>query len=57
MKFIQYSSGSSGNFYEVMANNGERLLIECGIAWPKMLKFLDYNLKGVRGCLISHEHL
>lgn len=57
MNFIQHSSGSKGNFYEVIANNGSRLIIDPGITWIKLQKALKYNLKSISGCLISHEHL
>ena len=56
MKFIQHYSSSSGNLFEVVSNNGERLLIEAGIAWPKMQKALEYNLLDISGCLLSHLH-
>lgn len=56
MKFIQHYSSSKGNFYELRSNNGKRLLIECGVTWREMLEALNYDLKGIVGCLISHEH-
>jgi len=57
MKFIQHYSGSSGNLYEVVSNNGKRLLIEAGVVWAKVQKALRYDLKSISGCLLSHEHL
>ena len=56
MKFTQYYSSSEGNLYIVEAVNGERLMIECGVPWKKILPALRYDLKGVVGCLITHEH-
>ncbi len=56
MKFSQLYSSSSGNAYVVTANNGKRLLVECGVSWPLLQKALKYDLKGIEGCLISHEH-
>lgn len=56
MKFEQLHSSSSGNAYVVTAANGKRLLIECGVAWPLLQKALDYDLSGIEGCLLSHEH-
>ena len=38
------------------ANNGKRLMIECGVTWPKLQKALDFDLRGIEGCLLSHEH-
>ena len=57
MYFRQHYSGSSGNLYEVVANNGDKLLIEAGVKWSEVLEALDYDLKSVKGCLLSHEHL
>ena len=56
MRFKQLYSSSSGNLYTVTASNGERLLIECGVVWPKIQKALNYNLDGIVGCLVSHDH-
>lgn len=56
MNFVQHYSSSSGNFYEVTAANGKRLLVECGAKWPKIQKALNYDLSGIVGCLVSHEH-
>lgn len=56
MKFLSHYSSSKGNLYEVVAENGARLLIEAGVPWAKLQEALKYNLKGIEGCLISHEH-
>ncbi len=57
MKFKQHFSGSSGNLYEVTTSNGDRLIIEAGVRWKKVMSALNYNLKGVLGVFISHGHL
>lgn len=56
MKFDQLYSSSSGNLYVVTANSGKRLLIECGVSWTKLIKALNYNLTGIVGCILTHEH-
>lgn len=56
MIFQQHYSSSRSNLYTVTAANGRRLLIECGVPWPKIEKALDYDLSGIEGCLLSHEH-
>lgn len=56
MKFEQLFSSSKGNAYVLTAANGKRLLIECGISWPLLQKALGYDLRGIEGCLITHEH-
>ena len=50
------ATGSTGNSYLIEANPNERLLIECGIPYKRILEGLDYNISGIQGCLISHEH-
>jgi len=57
VRFIQLYSCSSGNLYEIIASNGNRLLIEAGVTWSKLQKALNYNVNNIGGCLISHEHL
>jgi hypothetical protein len=57
MRFIQHYSGSEANLYQVIALNGDSLIIEAGVSWQKLLSALNFNLKGVLGALISHEHL
>jgi len=56
MKLQQHYSSSSGSLYTVTARSGRRLLLECGVTWPKLQKALDYDLASIDGCLLSHEH-
>jgi phosphoribosyl 1,2-cyclic phosphodiesterase len=56
MRFIAHYSSSAGNLYEVVAANGKRLLIECGVTWKKLQKTLHYDLSNIEGCLLTHEH-
>lgn len=56
MKLKVLASGSKGNCYILESQTGT-LIIEAGITYKEILKGLDFNLKGVVGCLISHEHL
>lgn len=49
------NSNSSGNGY-ILQNDTEALIIECGVKFTEATKALDFNLKKVAGCLISHEH-
>lgn len=50
------ATGSKGNAYILQAGN-DKLLLECGIPYKEILKGIDFDLYGVQGCLISHEHL
>lgn len=49
------ASGSSGNCYIIQAGE-EKLVLECGIDYRRILKGLNYSIKGVVGCLVSHKH-
>ncbi len=57
MKFQQLHSGSRANLYTLTAPNNERLLIECGLPWGKLKESLGYDLGGIVGCLLTHNHL
>lgn len=56
MKLDQLYSSSTGNAYVVTAANGKRLMIECGVTWAELQKALNYDLSGIVGCLLTHEH-
>lgn len=56
MKFMAHASSSMGNFYEVVASNGTRLLIDPGLRWSKIIKKLGHNLENICSCLVTHEH-
>lgn len=49
------SSGSQGNAY-ILESNGEKLLLELGVAWKDILKSLNYKIDDVCGCIVSHKH-
>ena len=55
MKLKVLGSGSSGNCY-LLQNKDETLIIECGLSYKTILKGLNFDLRNVVGCLISHEH-
>lgn len=49
------SSGSQGNCY-IIACEKEKLILELGLPWKKILQGLDYDLTDVSSCLVSHQH-
>lgn len=49
------NSNSAGNAY-ILENDQEALLIECGVNFDKIKLALNFNLKKVVGCLLTHEH-
>jgi len=57
MKFQQHYSGSKANLYIVHFSTGQRLLLECGVTWPKLQESLKFDLQGILGCFVTHEHM
>jgi len=55
MRLTVLGSSSSGNGY-VLQNDKEALVIECGIPFSACEEALDYNVRKVAGCLVSHIH-
>ncbi len=55
MKLKIIGTGSKGNAY-LLYNHREALLLECGVHFQEIKKALDFDLKPVVGCLLTHEH-
>ena len=55
MKLKVLGSSSKGNCY-LLQNENECLIIECGISFKEIKIGLDFNLRNVVGCLVTHEH-
>ena len=49
------ATGSSGNCYRI-TDGQSVLMIEAGIRFKQIQQGFDFQLSGVVGCLISHEH-
>lgn len=49
------ASGSKGNCYRV-TDGSTPLLLECGVRFPEIRKWLGFRVQDVAACLISHEH-
>ena len=56
MKLKCIATGSSGNCYTLTANNGETLILDCGIPIKEIKKGLNWNIRSVVGCIVSHAH-
>lgn len=56
MKLKVLGSGSSGNSYALIADNGEILAIEAGCKFMDFKKMIDWKVSDVVGCIASHEH-
>ncbi|GEO08724.1 MBL fold metallo-hydrolase [Segetibacter aerophilus] len=48
-------SSSAGNSY-ILENNNEALLIELGVNFKLIKQALNFNIKKVAGCLVTHSH-
>lgn len=57
MKLKCIATGSSGNCYLLQADNGETLILDCGIPIKEIKKGLDWNIKDVVSVLCTHKHL
>lgn len=56
MRFVPLASSSAGNAYLVEDGEGNRLLLECGLTHRKLRRLAGEGLRGLAGCLITHEH-
>ena len=56
MRLKVISSNSTGNAYLLEANNGDTLMVECGVRFDKIKQALHFNLGKVVGCLVTHNH-
>mgnify|MGYP000796108819 CR=1 FL=1 len=50
-------SSSAGNCYLLTSDNGETLILDCGIPIKEIKKGLDWHIKDVVGVLCTHKHL
>lgn len=57
MKLTCLGSSSAGNCYLLQADSGETLIVDCGISIKEIKKGLDWNIRGIKGVIISHTHL
>lgn len=49
-------SSSQGNCYIIQAGE-DKLILDAGISEKEILKGLNFNLRGVKGCLLTHNHM
>lgn len=49
------STGSHGNAY-LLENDTEALLIECGVNFKKIKQAIDFDIRKIVGCILTHEH-
>lgn len=57
MKLTCLGSSSAGNCYLLQADSGEALILDCGISIKEIKKGLNWDIRGIKGVIISHTHL
>lgn len=50
-------SSSAGNCYLLTSDSGETLILDCGIPIKEIKKGLDWNIRNVVGCVVTHRHI
>lgn len=55
MKLTILGSSSAGNCY-ILQNQTEALILEAGIRFSDVQRAIDFDLKKICACLVSHEH-
>lgn len=56
MKLTCLGSSSAGNCYLLQADNGETLILDCGISIKEIKKGLNWDITGVVGAICTHSH-
>ena len=56
MKLKCIATGSTGNCYTLTSNSGETLILDCGIPIKEIKKGLNWNIRNVVACIVSHVH-
>lgn len=56
MRLRCIASGSSGNCYILTDSSGKSLIIDVGVPIKDIKRGLDWNIKNVAGCIVSHVH-
>ena len=57
MKLKCIATASTGNCYAITSKSWETLILDCGIPIKEIKKGLDWNIRGIKGMIISHAHL
>lgn len=56
LEFTPYASSSSGNVY-TLSDGQTKLMIECGLPWPKIQRLLKFRTLDIAGVLSTHGHM
>lgn len=55
MTFTSFASSSAGNLY-LVEDGTTAVLLECGVTFKRVQKYLGFDFSKISGCLLSHEH-
>lgn len=55
MEIRTLATGSGGNCF-IVSDGHTRLLLECGLKIKDIQQALNFQLRSIKGCLISHRH-
>lgn len=56
MRLKCLGSSSAGNCYTLTSNSEETLILDCGIPIKEIKKGLNWEIRNVVGCTVSHVH-
>lgn len=56
MRLHIINSNSDGNCYLFTDNEGNTLIVECGVRFDRIKQAVNFNFSKVVGCLVTHEH-
>lgn len=56
MTLTVINSNSKGNAYILQSSTGEALLVECGVRFDLIKQAINFNIRSISGCVITHEH-
>ena len=56
MRLKCLGSSSAGNCYLLTSDSGETLILDCGIPIKEIKKGLNWNIRNVVVCIVSHSH-
>lgn len=55
MRLKVIGSSSAGNAY-LLENDTEALLIECGVRFMEIKQAINFNIRKISGCILTHNH-
>lgn len=55
-ELLTLGTGSKGNCYILTADNGDQLLLDCGVKRSDIVAGLNFSIARLHGCLVTHAH-